>query len=91
MNATKTISTQNGQKRKAEACLLDPNTSVKIILWQEFIDEVQENNTYVFTNLSIRKDTCTNEVYLTTPQTECSIELCDSFDQPLATPSQLTS
>ena len=44
--ATKTVTTSNGVKRKADCYLIDSSGTIKLPLWKDFINHVQEGKTY---------------------------------------------
>lgn len=89
LSAPKKIKTKNGFLTKAEAFLIDPHGSIKVVLWENFATQLQEATTYVFTNLRVQKDSFTHQVYLSTPKTGCDINQTDPFEERLALPTQL--
>ena len=36
--------------------LLDPSASIKMVLWENFINQVENNRTYMIHNVTVRKD-----------------------------------
>lgn len=46
----------NGPKSKVEATLRDPFGSIRITLWEQYTNQVQEGKTYAFKNLKVRKN-----------------------------------
>ena len=46
----------NGPKSKVEATLRDPFVSIRITLWEQYTNQVQEGKTYAFKNLKVRKN-----------------------------------
>ena len=46
---------RSGLKEKAECYLVDPSGSIKHILWESLIQEVQDGKTYTFNNLSYQR------------------------------------
>ena len=90
LSGVKKMQTQRyDPKNKTDAILVDPSGSVRIILWEQFATEVEEQKTYTFSNVRVRKDPHLHEVSLNTPLKGCLIELCDDFQETLAKPQQL--
>ncbi|CAB3986871.1 Hypothetical predicted protein [Paramuricea clavata] len=90
LSGTKRVDTRNGVKRKAEALLVDPHGGVKLVLWEDFILQVKEGLTYTFTNVRVRKNNTNASVSVSTPNSsDCTIEECKPFTEPLATPAEL--
>lgn len=89
LSGIKRISTQYGIKRKLEGILSDAHSSIRIILWEDFTEQVKDGDTYNFKNLRVRKEPNSNELYVNTPPSGCTIEACDAFKEPTAQPLQL--
>lgn len=87
LSGVKVIGTRYGPKKKREGFLVDPYSSIKIVLWENFTNEVTEGETYNFINIKVRKDS--SEIYVNTPPQDCSIVLCSPFDGVLAIPAKL--
>lgn len=84
LTAVKKFSTtKSGVLNQSEAHLLDPHGSAKLTLWGDFTSQVTEGNTYHFTNLRVRKDTCNNNIHLNTAKTGCVIVEAVPFDELL--------
>ena len=45
MGATETVTISNGVKQKADCYLTDPSRTIKLKLWEDFINDLQEGNT----------------------------------------------
>ena len=61
----------------------NPSGFMKVILWGEHTDTVEENKTYVFNK--VRVCVTSNERYLSTPKTdENLINIAESFSESLA-------
>ena len=60
-----------------ECQLTDPTSSVKLVMWDSFVDKVQEGKTYVFNNLRLKREGAI--LSLVTSQSGCSIEQCNNF------------
>ena len=57
---------QSGKLRIVEADLLNPSATLKVILWEDFVDAVADGNTYMFHNMRMKKDSYTSEIYVNT-------------------------
>jgi DNA-directed RNA polymerase subunit RPC12/RpoP len=56
-----------------EVYIVDTTGSIKLILWQEYVDNVQVGGTYNFSNVRLKKDSYTQELYINTAKNEESI------------------
>ena len=65
-----------------EAALSDATGSIKLVLWETFVDQVEKGLTYNFTNLRLNTDKFDN-FYLCTARTGSSIEKADPFKEQL--------
>ena len=52
-----------------QAHLVDPSGTIRIVLWEEFVSAVAEGNTYIFSDIRVKKDNHTNEIYVNTTKT----------------------
>ena len=78
---------KNGTLSLMEAHLIDEHDSIKIVLWEQYIDQVNVNKTYTFTNVRVKKNALTKEIYLNTAKRDQSeISEAPPFDTPLAIP-----
>ena len=77
-----------GSKRKSRMLLVDPSGSIKLILWESLIQEVQDGKTYTFNNLRVLKEYNTEKLALGTTM-DSKIDMAPEFDQPLAHPLEL--
>ena len=85
LSASKVISTSAGAHlKKQEAVLADPFGSIKIILWESFVDTIETGETYLFKNIRLKKDNYTSVVYVNTAMSGTVITETTPFDQPLA-------
>lgn len=66
--------------------LLDPTASIKMVLWENFINQVENNHTYIFHNVTVRKDKQNDTIYLNTSQYGTEIKLTEDFTEILAVP-----
>ena len=48
------------------AVVIDPTGTTKLTLWENYTNTVNQGSTYIFKNLSVRKDKFTSELYLNT-------------------------
>ena len=65
---------------------LDPSASIKMVLWENFINQVENNGTYMFHNVTVRKDKYHGNVYLNTEKYRMEIKLTEDFTEVLAVP-----
>lgn len=56
MSATETVTISNDVKQKVGCYLTDPSRTIKVKLWEVFINDVQEGNTSTFTNIRVIKE-----------------------------------
>ena len=56
MSGEKKTNNMNGPKSKLEATLSDPFGSIKITLWEQYTNLVQEGKTYALKNPKVRKN-----------------------------------
>lgn len=66
--------------------LLNPSASIKMVLWENFINQVENNCTYMFHNATVRKDKYHDNVYLNTAKYGTEIKLTEDFTEVLAVP-----
>ena len=91
LKKTTTSRNPNSQLMKQELVIVDPTASVKVILWEQFVDCLKEGQTYVFKNLRLK---CENNgsMYLNTPKSnEFSFEECQEFAETVVADVQLVS
>lgn len=64
-----------------QAHLVDPSGTIRIVLWEEFVSAVAEGNTYIFSDIRVKKDNHTiyDEIYVNTAKTGTKITLSDPF------------
>ena len=53
------------------------------MLWEEFVCAVAEGNTYIFSDIRVKKDNHTNEIYVNTAKTGTKITPSDPFTEIL--------
>ena len=59
---------KGGDLTLVNCTLLDPTASMKMVLWENFINQVENNRTYIFHNVTVRKDKYNDTIYLNTSQ-----------------------
>ena len=89
MGATKTVITSNGVKRKADCSLTDPSGTIKLTLWEDFINDVQEGKTYTFYNVRVIKEYKSDKLALGTTLQDCTMSESEDFAEPVAQPLEL--
>eukprot|EP00794_Sanderia_malayensis_P002190 gene2190-2493_t len=91
------IQTQRGTSlTKQEALLIDPHGTVKIILWEDDIDTIEDGGTYMFKNLRVKKNKLTGEIYVNPAKAFSKISRAEEFPPdtlkpPQSLPSELTT
>lgn len=77
----------NGTLKFTEAILIDPTDSIKITIWEDHIGSIEQDKTYNFQNIRVKKNTLTNEVYVNTAKGDTTtISVTNDFQQQLALP-----
>lgn len=88
VSGSKVIKVQKGGKTsnltKTSATLVDPTGSTTAVFWEEWADCVQEDKTYLFTNLRVKRDNYSGEIYVNTAKEGFKIEETDNFAEDLA-------
>lgn len=79
----KVIKTDTGTFKKSSAILTDPSGSIDCTFWEEWVDCVQENGTYIFTNLRVKENYYTKEKMVNTAKTGFSVKETTAFTQDL--------
>ena len=87
LSGEKITNTRWGAKKKREGFLVDPFGFIRIVVWDDFCNEVENGETHSFKNIRVRSDS--SELYVTTPASGCSIVSTSDFIGPLASPSKL--
>ena len=89
INLQKPQKVANGTLRKAEAILVDEHGSIKILFWQEDIDKIENDETYQFKDLSVKKDKYSGEIYVNPAKGLCLFTKCEAFTGQLAMPQNM--
>ena len=65
--ATKVVNMQYQRTlKKQEVLITDPTSSIKVILWESYVDTLTLNSTYIFRNLKVKLSKNKNERHLNT-------------------------
>ena len=65
--ATKVVNMQYQRTlKKQEGLIRDPTSSIKVILWESYVDTLTLNSTYIFINLKVKLSKNKNERHLNT-------------------------
>lgn len=83
MTGVKVIKMDDGTLKQTRAILVDPTGSIKVVFWQEWVDSVEDGETYTFTNLRVKEDYHSHEKFVNTAKAGCKIEASVPFTQPL--------
>lgn len=69
MSAAKTLRTQHqGVLKKQELLIRDTTTSVKLLLWENNVDMLELNKTYILQNIKLKRSK--NDIYLNTTKAD---------------------
>ncbi|CAB4020970.1 Hypothetical predicted protein [Paramuricea clavata] len=55
LSGPKNVKWENDSVQKRLCVLQDPTGAIKAVLWEEWIDSVEDDQTYLFTNLRVKK------------------------------------
>ena len=75
---------KGGDLTLVNCTLLDPTPSIRMVLWENFINQVKNNCTYIFYNVTVRKDKYNDTIYLNTSQYGTEIKLTEDFTEIVA-------
>ena len=67
LSGVKMISSAGGSLKKREGVLVDVTSSIKVILWENHVDELEEGRTYILRNLRLKESR--GDKYVNTPKT----------------------
>ena len=84
MGATKMVTASNGVKRKADCSLTDPSGIIKLTLWEDFINDVQEGKTYTFHSVRVIKEYKSDKLALGTTLQDCTMSESEDFAEPVS-------
>jgi len=81
------ITSYSGQLSLVEAQVIDYTGCIKVVLWEEFQNNVEQEKTYIFNTLRLKKNCSSNEIYLNTAKGDkTTITPTEPFQVPLAIP-----
>ena len=80
LSGAKMVKLETGPIQSRSCTLQDPSGTIKAVLWNEWVNSVENDKTYIFTNLRVKKDNYTNEIFVNTAKHGCRIEQSDSFN-----------
>jgi hypothetical protein len=83
LSGSKLVKLETGSVRNCSCILQDQSGAIKGVFWEEWIDSVEDGKTYIFTNMRVKKDNYTNEIFVNTAKHGCMIKECDPFDELL--------
>ena len=89
LSGIKKVNTRNGLKQKTDCYLTDPTGSIKLTLWEDFVNDVQEGKTYTFNNVRVIKEYNTDRLALGTSLQDCTVTESEDFSEPLSQPVEL--
>ena len=79
LSAVKVLQTGHGPLKKQEGVLVDQTSSIKVILWESFVDKLEKGETYILHNLRLKESH--GEKYVNTPKTgEFTYEVADKLE-----------
>ena len=84
MQPIKKISSNGKELQLREVTLVDPSSTMKLVLWEEYLDSVAVGTTYFFQHLRIKRDKMTKEIFVNTAMSETKITVCNPFTEALA-------
>lgn len=65
-------------------CGVEVDLYIRVVFWEEWINCVENDETYIFNNLRVKEDNYTNEKYVNTAREGFEIEASTPFTQTLA-------
>ena len=80
---------QSKHLQMQEAMLVDPSTSMNLVLWADFIASALEGNTYTFCNIRVNKDEQTGDIYVNTAMSGTTISPAQAFTDVLPITPQI--
>ena len=84
VSGSKVVKAQKGTLTKSTATLVDPTGSVTAVFWEEWVDCIQLDKTYIFTNLRVKKDNYSGQIYLNTAKEGFNLDETIAFEEQLA-------
>ena len=74
--------------RKQEGLLIDPTGSIKVILWELDVDQVEEGKTYFLRNLRLKKNKLSGDLFVNPAKDNSKICPSDAFPSDSLKPPQ---
>jgi hypothetical protein len=84
LSGSKVVATVGGPLKKIDAVLVDTTGSIKAVFWAEWVNAIELDKVYMFTNLRVREDSYTNEKVVNTAKQDFSVTESTPFTSPLA-------
>ena len=84
VSGSKMVKVQTSSLKKSTATLADPTGGIAAVFWQEWVDCVEVDKTYIFKNLRVTKNNYTGEIYANTAQKSFHYQETDAFLEQLA-------
>ena len=75
---------ESGTLNTSSATLVDPTGSITTVFWEEWVNCVELNKTYTFTNFRVKRNNYTNEIYVNTAKEGFKLEQSPDFEEKLA-------
>ena len=75
----------------AEAHIVDPTGTIKLILWGKFTSMVEKGKTYLFHQIRVKKDSLTQEVFVNTAKEGTIISETEAFTEVLPITTEASS
>ena len=75
---------ESGTLNTSSATLVDPTGSITAVFWEEWVNCVELNKTYTFTNFRVKRNNYTNEIYVNTAKEGFKLEQSPDFEEKLA-------
>ena len=63
--------------------IVDPSGTILLTLWEKYVHQVKQGNTYTFTNVRVRKDRVTGEIVVNSTESDTKIESATPFQEEL--------
>ena len=73
---------------KREGLLIDPHGTIKIVLWQNEVNAVENGETYLFKNLRLKKNRVSGDIYVNPAKGCASFLAADPFPEDSLHPPQ---
>lgn len=84
ISGTKHVKMESGTLNTSSATLVDPTGSITAVFWEEWVNCVELNKTYTFTNFRVKRNNYTNEIYVNTAKEGFKLEQSPDFEEKLA-------